>query len=607
MRLVRDAVLGEPGELARLAPAPRALAYLGGDVFVASGDRVVCIGAAGAERASIPLDAEVMALATRSGRVYALAGAAVHVLAHDGAWRAVARVPLPLANAHDLDVDRAGKNVLVVANPRSGCVVDLETGKTIGRFAPARHLTKHVKELYARFSPESEHVFVAYSRTHRPQKLAYGGRMVAELEQASTWCTPLVASPDGRFLASRQSGIGVIVWDPRDEEGYVFFAELDKSTPHQQKFDKRMRQDVASAKQVAPGFVKITRWREMPEMEGEATAIGVAPRCAYAATADHEGRVTLVDTATRRISRSDGAVLQKACLTTTVRVAENLHRVRFDDAMLFVAKDGAVSALDLASGALASLGSLGGPADGHRSARADGDTLVVFEGRRARAVDRRTLVERWRFDDPLPRCKHVALSRGDLIGLEKLAGHRFLLHRFDPRSACAAAPLPIDVTPADFREQEDAHGFYDVTVKGDAQLFVDGCGNDGRSRAFRLLSDGAIGAAVPDGATILPDGVFETSLDGWRIVRADDHATVIAQAQVEDVTIGFAEVDLAQDRVVASDMHTHLVKGWTLRGAPTFQLDAVGSVAFSGLFFGTSADVLFVAERGGAVRRYIVA
>ena len=51
----------------------------------------------------------------------------------------------------------------------------------------------------------------------------------------------------------------------------------------------------ASAKEVAPGWIKVTRWRNAPELEGEATAVGVAPRGAYAATGDREGRVTLVE------------------------------------------------------------------------------------------------------------------------------------------------------------------------------------------------------------------------------------------------------------------------------------------------------------------------
>lgn len=86
---------------------------------------------------------------------------------------------------------------------------------TSGAFAPnlgpAAWQAKGVHEIDARFSPQGDHVFVAYSRAHWPLKLSYRGRKVGQLEQPSAWCTPLAASPEGRWLAARQSGVGVIV------------------------------------------------------------------------------------------------------------------------------------------------------------------------------------------------------------------------------------------------------------------------------------------------------------------------------------------------------------------------------------------------------------
>ncbi|MEO3786013.1 WD40 repeat domain-containing protein [Actinocorallia sp. B10E7] len=315
--------LGAPWELCRTDPPLSSLAFCGGELVGASGNRLVRVAPDGTMPDPLELDAPVGAVISRAGRVYAVAGDAVHTFED---WRPVHRTPIPLSNCHDLDVDRRGKHVVVCERPGSGYVVELGTGIVVGHCGITAHERKTVTETYARFSPVTDNLYRASSRAHRVTKLARlgkSGRALGwkhNLEQPSTWCTPLASSPDGRYVASRQSGTGVLVWDLRTER-QVVFAELDDAR-YQEKFTKRMRREPVAVQPFGDGSVKVSRWAALLDRDGEATAVAVAPGARYAAVGGRDGTVTVIDVRTRRIERSDGLVQQPACLSALVEVGD---------------------------------------------------------------------------------------------------------------------------------------------------------------------------------------------------------------------------------------------------------------------------------------------
>ena len=571
-----------------------------GDLLVSSESRVIHLGPLGEVLATLDLEAPVAALTGRLGRAYAVAGATLFVIERgDAGLHAVHRVALPLPRAHDLDVDRMGAHALVVEDPHACKIVEIATGEVVGCRGPAAWLAKGVREIYARFSPLTDHVFVAYSRAHHMYKLSYRGHKVVELDQPSTWCTPLATSPDGRWLAARQSGVGVVVWHLVDER-QVLFAELDAATPHQAKFAKRARALPAAIKDLGGGMLNVARCRAAPELAGEATAIGVAPGATYVVTGGRDGHVTVIHEASRRIERSDGMVVQEACLAVTVQLSADGQRLRFGADLVSVALDGAVTIIDLDTGACRAPGKLevGATFRVHEG----GADLVVIEGRTARAFDRETLAPRWAFEDPLPECEHLDFDGTTLIGLADLGGAARALHRFDPRTGAAAAPVALTLLGTGLRTQGG------VSIEGGrGKVLVHGVCTDGYSRSFPLAADGSVGEAL-DGE-LLPD--FEhllapRSRSGWTIVRVGEPSAIVASAEVKDVSIGRLHVDLGVHRAVAADMHTRRVHVFTLEGEPMASLDALGETTHhSATFnFGSTARWLWVLERDGQLRRF---
>ncbi|APR82871.1 Hypothetical protein A7982_08220 [Minicystis rosea] len=590
--------LGVSWELCRLDPAAIALVLVKGDLLAASGSRVLHLGLGGEVLAALDVEAPVSALAGRLGRAYAVAGAALVVIERgDAGLRVVQRIALPLARAHGVDVDRTGEHALVVEDPRAGKVVEIATGKVVGDLGPAAWMAKGVREIDARFSPVSEHVLAAYNRSHHPQKLSYRGRKVAELQQPSAWCTPLASSADGRWLAARQSGVGIIVWDLVDER-QLLFAELDAETPHQAKFAKRMRAQPASIQDLGGGFLRVSRWRAVPELEGEATAVGVAPNGAYAVTGGRDGHVTVIHEASRRIERSNGAVLQKASLVATVPVPAEGRWLRIGADLLCMATDGTISIVDLDTGALRTPGKItAGPMP---RVYARGSDLVIIEERTARAFDRETLAPRWAFEDPLPRCKDLGFDGAAIVGLEDLGGDARALHRFDPDTG-AAAPIALTLQGTRLRTDDT------VSVDGGCgKVFVQGICTDGHTRRFLVAADGTLsnaleGELLPDFEHVLPSH----SLSGWLVTRAAEPSVIVASAEVANVTIGRLHVDLAVRRVVAEDMHTRRVHVFTLTGEPVASLDALGATHFVATFnFGETPRWLWILEDGGKLRRF---
>ncbi len=594
--------LGQPRELCRFEPAAIALSYVDGEVLAAAGNRLVRITREGVASTAMELDSPIHALAARHDRVGAIAGAALHVADRiAGEWRILQRIDLPTATAHDLDIDRKGKRAYVGENPHSGWIFDVETGANVGRVVPAQWLAKRARETYARFSPVTDHVYVAYSGAHHVLKCSAKGRRVAELGTSpSTWCTPIATSLDGRWLVSRQSGIGVIAWD-LTTEAELLFAELDYETPHQSKFEKRMAVTPAAVKSMGQGAIKVTRWRAVPELEGEATAIGVAPDCAYLATGDRHGRVTLIDVATRRIERSDGVVLQRGGLRHSLRVpnGEQARRLRVGDELVFVAKDGEMTSLDLATGSLDVRGKI--EIGGTFAMFGHGGDLVLIEGTRANCINRATLETRWSWDDALPKCTGLAFDGTFLIGLEDLGGEARALRRFDPAVGKERDRLPVTLAGARLRTDE-------VSVEGcHGHNFVSGWCHDGRFRRFPLRDDGTLASPLDDDAVLLPgfEHVITCALDGWTIRSTDNLDEPMATAKVEHVTLGGALADVSLHRVVAQDMHTKVTFVFTLEGVFVDKLDAIGPVEDH--LLGPTEDSLWILERGGMIRAFTIA
>jgi hypothetical protein len=508
----------------------------------------------------------------------------------------------------DLDVDPSGTRAVVIASPRAAHVIDVATGATIGNLAPPKYRTKRVREVDARFSPTSDHLFAAYSRVHRIQKLSYRGRAVGDLEQPSAWCTPLATSPDRRWLASRQSGVGVVAWDLTTERE-LFFAELDPSTPYQEKFAKRGAAEPTAIKQIGGGFIKITRWKAAPELQGEATAIGVAPRCAYVATGGADGHVTIVDEATRRIERSDGRIIQRPVLLQTVALPGNPETAqfcRFGAEVFVLSREGTVTTVDLTTGEARAPGTI--EIDPTFRLHASGDDVVVIDGQRARCYERRSLALRWSHENPLPSCTWMSFDGRLLVGLAEKTGDEQSLVRFDPVAGAALDAIPVSLASTSLHR--DGGGFTLAVAAGRGRWLLEGHTYDGHRRFFPIAPDGALAAPLEKEACVLDDfaHVRYSEIDSWRIERIADRA-VVAESTAAGLSLsGFIAVDLEARRVAACELHTQRVLVLTLEGERVSDIDAVGNVHYYTPFlFAPGATSLWVHERFGLLRRFRVA
>jgi hypothetical protein len=548
---------------------------------------------------TIELQAPVAGLVFRAGRVYAAAGVVLYQIDPDAGWQITHRIQVPdIEEVHTLDVDHKGKRAVVVQNPDRGRIVEIATGEC-SSFALTKYLEKSVNELDVRFSSQSDHMFAALSRSHQIRKLSPRGHKTGELPLHSTWCTPLASSPEGRWLAARQSGVGIIVWDLADER-QLLFAELDDSSG-EEKYQRSARVMVAAVKVRPSGSLKVTRWRPAPEFEGQATAIGVAPGCAYVATGDRDGWVTLVDAATRRIERSDGQVRQEACLSATVQVPERAMKRRVGDELFFLTLEGSLSKVHLATGEQTALANLGLTAPYYLPFYIQGEELIVIAQRRVCGFDLRTFEMRWSFDDPLPMCKRVSFDGLALMGIEDLGGDARALRRFNPRTGELATPVPVSVKGTRIRAG------YEMQIHGrNGRYYLDGtCDPSGETRYFPITADGVVGPAVPERGQILEDleHVFVADRSSWWLAHVGNPWTPLLKADIKNGQVGFTEVDLRNRRVAARDPSTWRMHVWTLEGEPVVTLDALGYHG-EGSYFGPGASSLWTLENGGALRRY---
>lgn len=591
-------LFGAPWELCSLDPPATALAFCGGEVVAASGSRLARVMPDGTVLAPSALDVTIGAMVARNGRVHAVAGDTVSTFERDGdGWSTVHRTPVPLSNCHDIDVDRRGKHVVVCQRPHSGYVVELGTGTVVGRCNMPASQERAVSELYARFSPVTDHVYRAASRAHHVEKLgklAKSGRSLGyqhELRgQPSAWCTPVATSPDGRHLVSRQSGIGVVVWDLQTDQE-VLCAELDDA-PTQEKFGKRMRVAPAAVKPMGPNAITVTRWQNVPEQDGEATAVAVAPGARYAATGDRHGVLTVVDTRTRRIEQSDGRVRQPGCLSTVVPVSEAKVSTFTATEWFGVAPDGTVTVVDLATGETRSA-VVDVPHDDLQDTvlQVDGDELVLTGRRTACAVDRRNLTPTWRVDDPLPGCGRLSYSDSELLAVEEPAdspalGRSRQIHRYQPRTGGHVVGAAIQF--------EDAADWVDrlMVSRQAGRFYVHASLRSAPSlHWYPLLPGGELGACLPKGSRMLADAVHAvvTSKSGWAVFGIDDPERPVAVVDDVDPTLGRHHVDLAAGMVATQDVHTRRIYVWNLDGKPVASFDGVGEASVSSFAFADAA------------------
>lgn len=587
VRIDAEPVLGAPSELHRLDDPAVGMVFCGGQVIAASGSRLARVRPDGMALAALELDAPVGALTARRGRIYAVAGDTVHVFEPDGGergpgWARVYRTPVPLSDCHDIDVDRRGRHVVVCQRPGLGSVVELETGAVVGNCNRRASESKTVTESYARFSPVTDHLYRASSRAHHLEKLAKlgkSGRSLGwkhHLGQPSTWCTPLASSPDGRYVASRQSGVGVLVWDlwggDRQGPAQVLFAELDDAST-QQKFAKRMRQEPAVVKPLGPGAVTVKRWRTLPGQDGEATAVAVSPGATYAATGDRHGVLTVVHRWTRRIEQNDGWLRQPACLSAEVSLDDIEHWTSTATEWIGISADGTVTVVDLATAQAHSPGSvdLDGLTDHRLHLHVDGDELVLTSGQNARAYDRRTLAPTWRADTPLPDCGALGYYGSELVAIDRSDGLVRRIHRYRPRSG-AHAPGPTV-------RLDSASGWGEVArSRRTGRFFVHIQNGPGSLLWSEVLPSGELDARFPEETRILPDErhAVKTSLRGWQLFDLDAPEQPVAVVDDIEVTLGTTCVDPARGLVAGVDIHTKRVHVWTTEGKPVASFDGVG-------------------------------
>ncbi|WP_157963957.1 hypothetical protein [Actinocorallia populi] len=386
-----------------------ALTWGYGEVLGAAGERIVRYGADGSLSAGPELGAPIGALCARAGKVFAVAGPAVHTLERDGdGWRLARSTPLPEEGYHDLDIDRKGAHAVVLrrppeseAAPPRGVVVNLATGEEVGGVRAALSEVESITDVYARFSPVTDNVYRFASRSHDVEKLARfakSGRRVKGRTglrmQPSTWCTPVAASPDGRYVASRQSGSGVLVWDLAAERR-VLYAELDDAAVDA-KLARRARRMPVAVRPLADG-ITVTRWAHLPVPDAATAAVAVAPGARYAVAGGADGTLTVIDGATRRIEYGDGTVSQPAVLTARVPVPAFGGYAFGDGHWVGVAPDGTVTAVDLGTGEARVPGALDFTGmDYPRLADVHDGVLVVTHTEGTRGYDLASLTEVWR-------------------------------------------------------------------------------------------------------------------------------------------------------------------------------------------------------------------
>jgi len=573
--------LGTPWELCRVDPPMHAMAFCDGELVGASGNRLVRVTPGGTVSEPLELDAPVGAVVARAGRVYAVAGGTVYTFED---WKPVHRTPVPLSDCHDLDVDRRGKHVVVCERPGKGYVVELGTGTVVGHCNLAADARKTVTETYARFSPVTDNLYRASSRAHKVEKLARLGRSGRtlgwrhDLDQPSTWCTPLASSPDGRYVASRQSGVGVLVWDLRTER-QVVFAELDDSV-HQEKFAKRMRREPADVRPLGEGSVKVTRWKALPERDGEATAVAVSPGARYAATGGRDGTVTVIDVRTRRIERGDGLVRQPACLSEVVEIGDPMAGSFTDGSWVGISAEGELHVVDLATGRASSPGSVDVRGMSRSRLHLEENEIVVTDGREARAFDRRTLAPVWRAEDPLPGCGPLHYSGSELLAFDEPGGEIRLIRRYRPRTGERLDGPPVTREP----------GFLvvdDLMLSRAGRFAARARFGYGNTYWYMLSPDGEPGPLLPEDLRPLPDGehAVVSGVQGWQVLSLSDPRTPLHVVDDLEITLGTAHVDLAAGLVAGQDLHTGRLYVWTVDGGPVASFDGFGEARASEFAF----------------------
>ncbi|WP_460303408.1 WD40 repeat domain-containing protein [Actinocorallia aurea] len=602
-------LMGGPRLLGRSEPPVTALAWGFGEVLGAVGDRIVRIGAG--LREGPDLGAPIGALCTRDGRVFAVAGDAVHTLDRDGdAWTVSRRTPLPFDGAHDLDVDRNGRHAVVCRRPRDGVVVELETGAQIGHLRPAQHAVKTTNEMYARFSPVADNVYRFSSREHSVDKmarLARSGRTLGfahDLHQPSSWCTPVASSPDGRHVASRQSGVGVLVWDLATER-QVLFAELDDAD-RQAKYARSARRTPTAARALGDG-IKITRWAGLPEIDGDASAVAVAPGARYAAVGGADGTVTVVDGATRRIEAGAGRVRQPPLLTGIVPVGPTERRGFAGGAFLGVAKDGRVVSVDLATREVREHGALDltGIVVLGSDVAVEDDVFVLKHWEGHRAYDRETLAEVWRTDDISSAYPRQFSSGGLLLGYPDEGEPPRALIRYDPRTRERGQDLPLVCEHGAFAP-EDAVG-----VPGTQDVAVLGECFPGRRARWHLFHNGEPAVHLPPFEAVLPEiGAGITREEGTWSLRpflAPDRP--LASGLTDGGLAGIhraMHVDLARGLALSRDATGHRLAVWRLDGSAFHLYDALGEAWSTRYAFADDGTLWFHAYKRDSLYRLIL-
>ncbi|WP_344244988.1 hypothetical protein [Actinocorallia libanotica] len=555
-----------------------ALTWGHGEVLGAAGDRLVRFGADGSLREGPALGEPIGALCTRAGKVFAVAGPAVHTLERAGdAWRTARSTPLPEEGHHDLDIDRKGAHAVAVRTPPRrerlpprGVVVNLETGRQVGRVDVAQWEAESVTEMYARFSPVTDNVYRFATLNHGVEKLARFGGSGRKLRQPwtlqrqpSTLCTPVASCPDGRYVASRQHGIGVLVWDLAIEEN-VLYAELEDAG-----------QEERSA-----------GWARTSIHDGGTSAVAVAPGLRYAAVGGADGGVTVVDGPTRRIEHADGTVRQPALLDRVIQVGgksgpgrhDRLGEGEFCDGAWFGSSLERTSAtvVDLDSGETRRL-DLGG----RRALRtvADKDTLAVVHDRGIVGYDRLTLTEIWDTGMDSAGLRGSAYSGGLVLAHQLSGDGNGRIIRYDPRTGRSESSPDLVCRGRTFGVEEmELH-----PDTGDMAVLAS-C--DGSTPAWHLLRDDApVTHLAGFTKVIAAQGIGLHEENGtWslRSLREPDRPLFSGRPD-EDLTrfissVESMAVDLDRGIAVGQEIMGRRLAFWRLDGSAFQIIDGIGEV-----------------------------
>lgn len=188
---------------------------------------------------------------------------------HGDQWNSDGEFPVETPIS-ELDVSHDGEAVLAVDGSSQVRIYD-----RAGRMT-ACWSRKGVSELSARFSPTGHDTVYFGTRGHYDlQRVnAISGKGRVKLGTRSVWMVPLAVSADGRFLAVRDKGQEVQVFDlAHDRPLFRMQPMLDRSREHL----------VAGMSRVPAGFapvgdtgLEVTSWRRPPQREGHHTALAVA-------------------------------------------------------------------------------------------------------------------------------------------------------------------------------------------------------------------------------------------------------------------------------------------------------------------------------------------